>query len=82
MSNAARTYRVLILPKRTVAATGLSLSEAAAWIQGYNAIFEGLPSRAVVDEETPNASAAGLVSKTPPLRRFMERQQVGARRAA
>lgn len=85
MNDVARTYRILILPPGRVAATGLALNEAAAWIATYNAIMEDQPLRAVVDEEVANRADPPGVKfplKTPPLRKFMMRQQVGIRRAA
>lgn len=85
MNDTARTYRILILPPGRVAATGLALNEAAAWISTYNAIMEDQPLRAVVDEELmQRAETLGLKFplKTPPLRRVLVRQQVGTRRAA
>jgi hypothetical protein len=89
MNDVARTYRIVILPAGRVAATGLALNEAAAWISTYNAIMEDHPLRAVVDEERiSHSQALGLrfPLKTPPLRKFLrsagERQQSGTRRAA
>lgn len=85
MKATARTYRILILPPGRIAATGLALNEAAAWISSYNAIMEDQPLRAVVDEEAaqhaPNLDVK-FPLKTPPLRKFMLRQQSGIRRAA
>lgn len=85
MTDSARTYRILILPPGRVAATHLSLNEAAAWISTYNAIMEDQPLRAVVDEEAAqHAPTLGVKFplKTPPLRKFLLRQHVGAKRAA
>ncbi len=85
MNEVARTYRILILPPGRIAATGLALGEAAAWISTYNAIMEDQPLRAVVDEElAQHAPTLGVKFplKTPPLRKFMLRQQSGTRRAA
>lgn len=85
MNEVARTYRILILPPGRVAATGLALNEAAAWIATYNAIMEDQPLRAVVDEEAASRVTTPGVKfplKTPPLRKFAMRQQLGTRRAA
>jgi hypothetical protein len=85
MSEVARTYRIVILPPGRIAATGLALNEAAAWISTYNAIMEDQPLRAVVDEELSQRAATPGVRfplKTPPLRRFTKRHDVGTRRAA
>jgi hypothetical protein len=85
MTDSARTYRILILPPGRVAATHLSLNEAAAWISTYNAIMEDQPLRAVVDEEAVQHAPTHGVKfplKTPPLRKFMVRQHVGTKRAA
>lgn len=85
MNDTARTYRILILPPGRVAATGLALNEAAAWITTYNAIMEDQPLRAVVDEEVAHHVMTPGVKfplKTPPLRRFSVRQQLGTKRAA
>lgn len=85
MTDSARTYRIVILPPGRIGATGLSLTEAAAWISTYNAIMEDQPLRAVVDEEIAqhaSPSKEKFPLKTPPLRLFLLRQHVGSRRAA
>jgi hypothetical protein len=85
MGEALRTYRILILPPGRIAATGLALNEAAAWISTYNAIMEDQPLRAVVDEELSQRALMPGVRfplKTPPLRRFAKRHEVGTKRAA
>jgi hypothetical protein len=45
------TYSVLLLPRRELAARGLSLREADAWIRTYNGVMEGKPAVAVIAEE-------------------------------
>jgi hypothetical protein len=48
------TYSVLLLPHREVAASGLTLAQADAWVRTYNGAMGGQPFRAVIAEEQKN----------------------------
>ncbi len=52
------TYRVVLLPRMEIAASGLSLREAQAWAQAYNQIMQSLERQAVIAEELPQRAAA------------------------
>jgi hypothetical protein len=58
MTELARTYRVVLLPRQEVAATGLSLREAQAWVRAYNEIMRDPRRQAVIAEELPHREAA------------------------
>jgi hypothetical protein len=45
------TYCVLLLPHREVAARGLTLNDADAWVHTYNSATGAQPYRAVIAEE-------------------------------
>lgn len=51
-------YRVILLPKQEVAASALSLREAQAWVQAYNAVMRGDGRQAVIAEESSAERAA------------------------
>jgi hypothetical protein len=53
-----RFYRVILLPKQEVAATALSLREAQAWVQAYNAVMRDVGRQAVIAEELSAERAA------------------------
>ena len=52
------TYRVVLLPQMELAARGLSLREAQAWVQTYNQIMQDLQRQAVIAMEQPQRAAA------------------------
>jgi hypothetical protein len=58
MTELARTYRVVLLPRQEVAAVGLSLREAQAWVRAYNEIMRDPRRQAVIAEEAPQREAA------------------------
>lgn len=53
-----RTYRVVLLPKQEVAAAGLSLREAQAWVNAYNQVMRDARRQAVIAEEHIQRDAA------------------------
>jgi hypothetical protein len=53
-----QTYRVVLLPSLEIAASGLSLREAQAWVKAYNQIMQSPVRQAVIAEEVPNREAA------------------------
>ena len=52
------TYRVVLLPQMELAARGLSLREAQAWVQTYNQIMQDLECQAVIAMEQSQRAAA------------------------
>jgi hypothetical protein len=58
MKEAVRTYRVVLLPRQKVAAVGLSLREAQAWVRAYNEIMRDPRRQAVIAEEVMQRDAA------------------------
>lgn len=52
------TYRVVLLPQMELAARGLSLREAQAWVQTYNQIMQDPQCQAVIAMEQPRRAAA------------------------
>jgi len=53
-----RTYQVILLPQMEVAEQSCTLGEANAWINAYNEVIQGQPSRAVIGQETRQLEAA------------------------
>jgi hypothetical protein len=58
MSQVVSTYRVVLFPRLEVAARGLSLREAEAWVQTYNQIMQSSERQAMIAEEEPARKAA------------------------
>lgn len=54
----SQTYKVVLMPSMEVAAKGLSLREAQAWVQAYNQIMQSPQRQAVIAEEVPAKNAA------------------------
>ena len=54
----SQLYRVVLMPSLEVAASGLSLREAQAWVQAYNQIMQSPTRQAVIAEEVPAKKAA------------------------
>ncbi len=51
-------YHIVLLPSLRIAAYGLSLQEAAAWMQTYNSTMQGSGQRAVIDHAAAKQVAA------------------------